>query len=296
MNTRTYRTSSVLLLALALAGAFLGDFGPLAASKAAAQDVEVSGPLAGQPPVRHLRLYRRHRLSVSPFVGFTLQEPYRRSLFLGAHADFHVTDWLGFGVWGSYAGVGFDTALTDAVVQQGVVTGRNRLSLPSRAGFRQQLGVIQGAVAAQVTLVPLRGKVALFQRVFLDTDLYLFGGAGIVFVDERANASDAACANPTTGTTDECYLNSQVARSSRTVFAPTFGVGFNAYFTEWMGLSVEWRALPFSWNRTGTDESGDPAGNFPDGTIDSHDRFFQLNHMFTFGLTFYLPGHATVSE
>lgn len=263
---------------------------------ASAQDVEVSGPLAGQPPVRHLREYRRNRVSITPFAAFTLQEPYRRSLFLGAHVNYHVTDWLGFGVWGAYAGLGFDTSLTDAIVAEGVVTGRNRLSLPSRAGFRDQLGTIPGAVAAQVTLVPLRGKVALFQRAFLDTDLYLFGGAGLVWVDERANASDAACANPATGTTSDCYLASQTARSTRMIVAPTFGVGLNAYFTEWLGLSVEWRALPFKWNRSGTDESGDSAGDFPDGQIDSSDRFFQLNHMFSFGLTFYLPGRAHVSE
>lgn len=294
MTTINHRTRFVLVLAAMTAFAF-ADFGHI--SEASAQDVQVSGPLAGQPPVRNLRMYRRHRLSISPFAGFTLQEPYRRSLFLGAHADYHVTDWLGFGIWGAYAGVGFDTALTDAIVNQGVTTGRNRLSLPTRAGFRQQLGVITGAVAAQVTLVPLRGKVALFQRVFLDTDLYIFGGAGMVFVDERANASDSGCTSPSGGqTTDACYLASQSARASRQIFAPTFGVGFNAYFTEWMGLSVEWRALPFSWNRSGTDESGDPAGNYPDGVINANDRFFQLNHMFTFGLTFYLPGHVHTSE
>lgn len=289
MNSMKQRFhAGLVLLALVLGSTVVGH--------ASAQDVELSGPLAGQPPVRHLRNYRRGRVAMTPFFAFTLQEPYRRSLLLGAHVDYHITDWLGVGVWGAYAGLGVDTSLTDAIVADGVVTGRNRLSLPSRSGFRQQIGTIPGAVAAQVTLVPLRGKVALFQRAFLDTDLYLFGGAGLVWVEERANASDAACANPTSGTTNDCYLASQVARSTRTLIAPTFGIGFNAYFTEWLGLSIEWRALPFKWNRSGTDESGDSAGDFPDGEIDSQDRFFQLNHMFSFGLTFYLPGNARISE
>lgn len=290
MTTMKHRTLFVLLMAASMLGVVE------LPSSASAQDVEVTGPLAGQPPVRHLRLYRRHRLGLSPFVGFTLQQPYRRTLFFGAHADYHITDWLGVGVWGAYGGVGVDTALTDAIVAEGITTGTNQLSLPSRAGFRNQLGSIPGAVSAQLTLVPLRGKVALFQRLFLDTDLYLFGGAGMVFVQERRNVSAADCANANTAAQNACFIASQSVQSSRSVFAPTFGVGFNAYFNSWMGLSVEWRALPFSWNRTGTDESGDSAGNFADGRVDANDRFFYLNHMFTFGFTFFLPGDVDVSE
>ncbi len=290
MTTMKHRTLFVLLMAASMLGVVE------LPSSARAQDVEVTGPLAGQPPVRNLRLYRRHRFAISPFAGFTLQQPYSRTLMLGGHADYHITDWLGLGIWGAYGGIGLDTSLTDAIVAEGVVTGRNRLSLPTRRGFPNQLGSIPGAVAAQLTLVPLRGKVALFQRLFLDTDLYIFGGAGLVFVEERANISDADCANPASGTVNQCYEASQSARSNRMVVAPTFGVGFNAYMTEYMGISVEWRALPFSWNRSGTDESGDQAGNFPDGSIDADDRFFYLNHMFTFGFTFFLPGSVDISD
>lgn len=291
MTIMKHRIHFGLLVAALLAGTVAVSGGTVSA-----QDVEVSGPLAGQPPVRHLRQLRRGRLAISPFAAFTLQEPYRRTLFLGGHVDYFFTDWLGLGVWGAYGGLGFDTSLTEAIEADGVVTGRNRLSLPSRNRFSNQLGTIPGAVAAQVTLVPLRGKVALFQRGFLDTDLYLFGGAGAVWVEERANISDAECANPASGTTSDCYLASQLARQTRTIIAPTFGVGLNAYFNEWIGLSVEWRALPFKWNRSGTDESGDTAGDFPDGRVNGQDRFFQLNHMFSFGLTFYLPGHARISD
>jgi len=293
MTTMKQRNHFGLVLFALLLGAVGNSF---FAGSADAQDVAVTGPLAGQPPVRHLREYRRNRLSLTAFGAFTLQEPYRRTVFLGASVNYHFTDWLGVGLWGAYGGLGIDTNLTDAIVAEGVVTGRNRLSLPSRAGFRDQVGTIPGAVAAQVSLVPLRGKVAIFQRAFLDTDFYVFGGPALVFIEERANATDAACANPSSGTTSQCYLDSQVARASRIAFTGTFGAGLNAYFTEWVGINVEWRALPFKWNRSGTDESGDSAGDFPDGRIDSQDRFFHLNHMFTFGATFFLPGRAHISE
>jgi hypothetical protein len=54
-------------------------------------------------------------------------------------------------------------------------------------------------------------------------------------------------------------------------------------------MTLEWRALPFAWNTSGTDESGDPAGDFPDDVIDEKDRLAHFNHMFTVGLAFYLP-------
>lgn len=289
--TMTLRKLSILL-------ALSGVLAPAALpSQASAQDVEVTGPLAGQPPVRNLRLYRKNRLALTPLVGLTLQEPYRRTILFGARADYHFTDWLGVGLWGGYGGVGIQTALTDEIVRQGVTTGRNQLSLPSRAGFANQLGSMNGAVTAQLTLVPFRGKVALFQRLFLDTDLYVFGGAGLAFVEERADFEASQCTGlSTSAARSACFIDSQNARASRVAFTPTFGVGLNAYFTDYMGLSVEWRALPFAWNRSGTDEAGDSAGNFPDGRIDSDDRFFYLNHMFTFGLIFFVPGDVEVSE
>lgn len=289
MTTMKHRTLFVLLMAASTLGVVE------LPTVASAQDVAVTGPLAGQPPVRHLRQYRRNRISISPFAGFTLQQPYRRSLFLGGHVDYHFTDWLGVGVWGAYGGLTFDTALTDAIVAEGITTNTNQLSFPSRAGFRNQLGSIPYAAMGQITLVPLRGKVAIFQRLFLDTDLYIFGGAGIVGITERADISASTCANPPMGTTTQCLIDSQSKQNTRIAVAPTFGVGFNAYFNSWMGISVEWRALPFSWNRTGTDEAG-AGGTFPDGAINSHDRFFYLNHMFTFGFTFMLPGQTHVSR
>ena len=45
----------------------------------------------------------------------------------------------------------------------------------------------------------------------------------------------------------------------------------------------------FLWNTSGTDESGDSKGDFPDDQINDKDRLSHFNHMLTLGFAFYLP-------
>jgi outer membrane beta-barrel protein len=297
------------LLMTALATAFLLADGVSLPSQASAQDVLVTGPLAGAPAVRHMRVYRRNRLYLEPFVGFTLQNSYQRTILFGAQAAYHFVDWLGIGATFGYGAIGVDTNLTDQIERQGVTTQRNRLSLPSREGFGQQIGQINWMGSVQVNFVPLRGKLALFQKAFLDTDFHIFAGVAFVGLTERASTSDdtiacqaagmnpgCAAAAPTSASLNDAYLASQRANASRVAIAPTFGAGLSMYFTEWFGLNIEWRGLPFKWNDSGTDESGSASGNFPDGVINSNDRLFHFNHMFTVGFIFYVPPHARITE
>lgn len=282
-----------LLMTILAAAAFLAG-GELRPSKASAQDVLVTGPLAGAPAVRHMRQYRRNRLQLTPFAAFTLQDPYRRTILAGANVGYHFLDWLGISALYAYGVAGLDTNLTDEIVDQGVTTDRNRLSLPSRTNFDKQIGEIDWMAAAQVNFVPLRGKLAIFQKGFLDADFTIFGGIALVGVTERANTNVATL--DSAADVNQAYLDSQLARDSRLAWAATFGANLNMYFTDWIGLSIEWRGLPFEWNASGTDESGSPEGDYPDGVINYEDRLFQFNHMVNIGLVFYIPGQARITE
>lgn len=262
------------------------------APSAEAQEIQITGPLAGAPACRHCRIYRAGRFQVQPFAGFTLQDEFSRTLLAGAQLNFHLTDWLAIGAWGGYGVLSLDTGLTDEIVEQGQTTPRNRLSLPSSENFAEQVGRIQWVGAGQLTFIPLRGKMSLFQKLFIDTDFYIFGGVAAVGVEERADVSGDACAGPMLP--PQC-LQSQLDRTSRVAIAPTFGVGLMLYLNEFLGLSVEYRGLPFAWNTSGTDEAGED-GEFPDGMIDSQDRIFHYNHMVNVGLAVYLPTRAVVSE
>ena len=161
-----------------------------APSVVAAQDVQITGPLAGAPSCRRCRIYREGRIQLQPFAAFTLQDEFTRTIPLGLQAQYHFTDWLGLGLWGAWGGLGLDTGLTDQVESQGQTTARNRLSLPSARGFPDQIGKLKLFIGAHLAFIPLRGKLSLFQKLFIDTDLYIFLGAAGIQVEEREDVVD----------------------------------------------------------------------------------------------------------
>ena len=288
-----------ILVAVTLAAALLAvdGLGPTHSS-ASAQEVQITGPLAGAPAVRNMRAYRAGRIQLQPGFAITLQDEFDKALLFTVQAQYHFTDWLGVGVWGGFAGVHLDTGLTDEVRAQGVTTDRNILSLPSREGFSNQIGNMTWIFALQGTFIPLRGKLALFQKLFVDTDFYIFAGAALLGIEERADVSVddvAACEVMVGAARQACYAQTQRARSSRATAAPTFGAGLTMYFNDFVGLSLEWRGLPFAWNTSGTDECCNE-GRFPDGEIDSQDRISHFNHMFQLGVVIYLPTEVEVTE
>ena len=265
-----------------------------------AQEIQITGPLAGQPAVRRMRLYRNLRIQLEPNFTFTLTDEYKRALLAGLHAGFYFTDWLGVGAWFGYSVANLNTDLTNEIEAQGVSTERNRLSLPSRQGFANQVGIIQWMASAQLEFVPLRGKLALFQKLFLNTDFYIFVGAGIVGLEERADTTrveaQAACAPAGGGGLNPGCVPYQSQRATRVTASVTFGAGLSMYFNDFVGLNINWRAIPFAWNTGGTDESSEGNGDFPDGRIDANDRFLRLNHMFTVGIVIYLPTSPHITD
>jgi len=131
--------------------------------------------------------------------------------------------------------------------------------------------------------VPFRGKLAIFQKIFVDTDAYIFGGPAFVSLKERSDC-DGDCADVFT-------------TSTRTAIAPTFGLGLSFYMGQFMSLGLEWRALPFAWNTGGFDtRGGGKDGDFPDNAINKDDREFKFNQLLSVSLGFYFPTKLKSSE
>jgi hypothetical protein len=287
----------VITLAVALSSAAA----PLAPA-AHAQEIEVSGPLAGAPAVIGLRIYREMRFQVQLHSSITLQDEYSRAIMFGGQLMFHPTDWLGIGAWGGFAPVQIDTALTDEVALKGQTNEVNVLSLPNADAFPDQIGHIKWIAAPQIAFIPLRGKLGIFEKLFVDTDFYFHGGVAFVGVEERAEVNDTAFAGcKGTGSTPlsqqiSCFEDTQDQMESRSAIAPTFGVGLSLYMADFLAMTIEWRALPFAWNTSGTDESGDSRGDFPDDRIDDKDQLSHFNHMMTLGFAFYLPTEPSRSH
>ena len=82
--------------------ALLGIF---ASSRATAQEIQLTGPLAGAPAVRQLRLHRQGRVEIAPSVSFTLLDEYQRTILPGGRLTYNLADWLAIGVWGAFGAV-----------------------------------------------------------------------------------------------------------------------------------------------------------------------------------------------
>jgi hypothetical protein len=325
----TCRFVSALCGAVTFAGVTLAGM-TLAPSSAQAQEILLTGPLAGAGAVHELRLYRKGRVEFAPTATFTLLDEYLRQILVGAKLSYNITDFLAIGVWGAFSPepLKLPAGLVDkiqAVNEQRANTNamrrsagqqpslQNRLtSLNLGENFEDQLGSIDWIAAPQVTFVPFRGKIALFSSIYIDTDFYIFAGPAIASVTERED-----CSGPTSTLSGGCSSerqpndgvvdgnNEQIPipnaetfpTASRIAVAPTFGLGFTFYVNRWNALGFEWRAVPFSRNTGGFDNHGTgPDGDFPDQQVNSDDRDLKLNQMLSVSWNFYIPFDYQVSE
>ena len=260
--------------------------GTAVSKPAAAQEIQLTGPLAGAPSVRKMRLYRQGRVELALGPGFTLLDEYQRTIFVAGRLQYNVFDWLGVGVFGGFGAASLSTDLTDQINEKAPRNSRTAINLPGRGGqeFSEQTGKLKYIAAPQITFSPFRGKLAVFQKLFVDTDLYLHGGVAFVGVEERKDCTN--CTTPASFGTD-----------TRTAIAPTFGLGLTLYTSGLVSVNIEYRAYPFSWNRGGFDSRGAPPdASFPDNKIDSEDRTFKFNQMIFLAAGFYLPAAPKVSE
>jgi hypothetical protein len=148
-------------------------------------------------------------------------------------------------------------------------------------------------VAPQITFIPFRGKFSLFGAAFLDSDISLFLGAGIVGLDERKECSLGSCS-------DSFELEHRVTAG------PTFGLGFNFYpvwkgddgqTKSFIGFGAEFRGTPFEWNSSGFDSAGGGEDErFPDQVVDGADRSLYFNPMLTAYISFQLPPGIELSD
>jgi hypothetical protein len=291
MMRRFVKTVSAVLAGGAACAALVSLSAP-----ANAQEIQLTGPLAGAPAVRQLRLHRAGRFEVSLGSSFTLLDEFLRTTMPSGTLTYHFTDWLGFGAFGGY-GFQNTTDLTDklqGVIQQYNCTARpftqacqlTAVNLTHGNLANDQLGHITWMVAPQLVAVPFRGKISLFSALFLDADVDVFAGWAFLGIQERANCGDGAAV--------KCNLQSSFTLTSRVANAPTFGLGLNFYpavqGANFFGVGFEFRAFPFAWNTSGFDNhGGGPNGNFPDGNVNSKDQEFHFNTMGTVQLKFAFP-------
>ncbi|MEZ4301394.1 MAG: hypothetical protein R3B70_41050 [Polyangiaceae bacterium] len=284
-------------------------------STADAQEILLTGPLAGAPAVRQLRLHREGRVELAPGVSFSLLDEYQRAIVPGLRVTYHPFDWLGVGVWGGY-GFAVKTNLADELQKVGIDerrcadnpsskacrltevnltrAGTNPSGDPARTGqlADDQLASMTWFLAPQITAVPFRGKIALFASLFADADIAFFAGPAFIGLRERK-----ACGGTEDNGTPRPACSQSFSLTDRVAIAPTFGLQLNFYATDFIGFGAEFRALPFSWNTAGFDNHGQGQDNaFPDQKVDGSDSEFKFNSMMSVYATIALPTKIKVTE
>jgi hypothetical protein len=268
------------------------------AKPAAAQEIQITGPLAGAPAVRRLRQHRQGRFELAPTASFTLLDEYNRTILFGGRLQYNIADWLSLGVWGAAGAIQTPTDLSDQIDAQALRNPRTAANIPNTkpgaGGYQQQLGQIKWVAAPQLQAVPFRGKLSLFQNIFVDTDAYIHAGVAFAGLQERGDCGGAG--------QQLCTAPASFNVVSRTAVAPTFGLGLNFYAGGLVSFGVEYRAMPFTWNRGGFDSRGaGPNAKYPNGlagnpVINSEDRTFKFNQMITLAVGFSLPAKPRSSD
>ncbi|MFI5303141.1 MAG: hypothetical protein ACHREM_34045, partial [Polyangiales bacterium] len=249
------------------------------------------------------RLYHQGRFEIAPVVTFTQLDEFNRSIHVGARQNYGVTDRLQIGVWGAFGAVNITTGLTDQIDANAPSNNATQSNVPPGKVFSQQVAKISFAVMGQVTATPFRGKMAIFQSLFADVDAYVFAGGGIVGTQEREFCSDTALNESTPPPCSDPKTHNLASQSH---LAPTWGLGFNFFINNFMSLGLEYRFIPFAWNRPGFDSAGsdgsvgkvDPnaTGKYPDGNVDSKDQSYRFNQMISLSLGFSFPTKPKITD
>jgi outer membrane beta-barrel protein len=313
-------------ITIALAFALLAVFG--GTKIATAQEILLEGPLAGQPAVRKLVQYRQLRFSVGPQFGYSILNNYEHNFLLGLRLDFNFVEWLSIGGV-IYYSFNAPTKLTKYISESKDIGGDNTTTAPSNfpsyggaTNFEDQVGLLKGMYLGQISLIPLRGKLSLFEKLFVAVDGYIFFGGGAIQMKERQecnskpldeNSEVLECGNLRSDGTGN------IKRVGRVAGTFTAGVGFMGYFNDWFALNLEYRLAPFKWNEGGTDESGkagkqwslvkneetnelywkadsEGAGDYPDGNISKEDRIWKANQSIALGFIFYFPLKPRIAQ
>jgi outer membrane beta-barrel protein len=290
-----------------------------------AQEILLEGPLAGAPAVRKKVQYRKLRFSVGPQFGYTILSDYMHSFMPGLKLEFNITDWFAIGAVGFYA-INAPTHLTKHISNSENLAGNSTVpadsNWPSYTGsahFEDQVARLNAMIIGQLAFIPLRGKLAAFEKLFVAVDGFLFIGGGAVIFEERSPCAGASCGN----LDDFQYRPGSVSvqRTRITKGVVSFGLGFTSYFNDFIGLNLEYRITPFKWNAAGTDEAGQSgtqwvleqnpqdrpddiiwrssatgSGDYPDGIINDKDRVWNANQVITIGVVFNLPTKPRITD
>ncbi len=258
---------------------------------------ERKSPLADAPAIRKRLELRDKRFELGVGAMQTLNQDFYNALLVDVKVGFHITDWLA--ITGSFAynltpswRTSFNNKLNDALgsschdPKNADKTGPNQecdgqASRPTpqndKAPAPSDAAAAQNRIGwiglAQVEFAPVTGKFALFSKIFMNYDMYLFGGAGFVNLIKKGNVSVGK--NSEGGYDPPGYMSPVTGLK----IGPNFGVGMHAFVNNFFALNVELRDIMYKNNAAGRAITSRKDTESDDQTW-THNMFVGLNFMF----------------
>jgi outer membrane beta-barrel protein len=167
------------------------------------------------PIVRRKLLFRSSRFEVSPRVGFTLGDSYKRNLLAGMDLNYYLTNEFGLGATGYFGAVQFDTDLLEQVNATVDPELTRDISYSS----------VQLLFDVHLVYAPIYGKFSLFDTI-VNYDIHLLGGFGGGILQAEGGAPED--------------------KLSGFKPAPMFGGGVRAFITDGVAVVLDVRDYLYS--------------------------------------------------
>ena len=243
--------------------------------QAAAQEIQLTGPLAGAPAVRKLRLIAKgasssRRPSRSPSSTSTSA----RSWSAAGSTTTSPTG-LPSACWGAFGAVHTTTGLTDRI--QDVTKTRRATAPGGEQRFPQRQGLDQQLADAPEHRQGFQGAAGYDRlgRLAADHASFRSAASSPSFRRSSSTPTPTSSAGPAiVGLKERKDCEAELLRSFRPRRARQWprpsGSASTFYMGNFISLGLEWRALPFAWNTGGFDtHGGAPDGRFPDNKLDT---------------------------
>ena len=168
------------------------------------------------PIVRRKLLFRSNRFELSPSLGSTMNDAYKRNYLVGIDANYHLTNHFGLGASGAF---GVLTANTDLL---------NQVNETVDEHISNGLAYSTTTVLFDLHLsyVPLFGKISVFDTNVVNYDFHLEAGFGGALV-----AAD--------GTVDDDQLSGFKP-------APVFGMGVRLFIADSFAINFNVKDFVYS--------------------------------------------------
>ena len=283
---------------------------------------ERKSPLADAPAIRKRFELRDKRFELGVGLAATIGQDFYNALLLNVRLGFHITDWLGVSVsagvvnmtpnWRSAFNDKLNSALggscrlpanaptandlNDPNSTNGC-TGRNGKpavstektpSPQNAAAAENRIGMV---ILPQIDVVPFTGKFSLFGKLFMNYDVYVSAGPGIVNLVKKGTVDNSYCVpdpkDPSKNVCPPDYAKPYTGMK----LAYNVGVGMHAFANNFFAINIEVHDLIFQNNASGRNVVTPQGSDVTDSDLQwTNNWLVGLNFMF------FLPAHVKVSH